>query len=191
MNRKKLLFVFIIFILNFSIISAGQFDFRKTKWGMSKSQVKASEKAKFLDQSNDAIMYNSKLARMNVIIMYSFISNKLHSGIYVFKERHTNKNDYINDFNKIKKLLIQKYGRPIEDAKIWRNNLYKNSIQYHGMAVSMGHLVYRVQWKTAATEITHGLAGDNFKINHILQYGSKKLGKDSNKVKEKKTLDEL
>lgn len=55
----------------------------------------------------------------------------------------------------------------------------------------MGHLIYKVQWKTETTVITHGLTGDNFKIGHILNYNSKKLSKDSNKAKEKKTLDKL
>lgn len=113
MNRKQLLFVFIIFILNFNIVLASQFDFRKTKWGMSKSQVKASEKAEFGSQNKDAMIYVSELAGMKVFIVYSFISNKLHSGSYAFQGRHTNKNNYISDFKDVKKTF---------DQKIWHSN---------------------------------------------------------------------
>ena len=54
------------------------------------------------------------------------------------------------------------------------------------MAVSVGHLLYAVQWETSTTYITLGLNGDNYEISLIAAYDSRKLKNWADKIKSEK-----
>jgi len=167
------------------------FDFRKAKWGMSKKDIKKTEKAKVVRDDNEVLAYDDKVSGMDVLIGYIFINDKLVRSKYVFLNKHTNKNDYISDFGTIKSSIIQKYGEPKEDEKYWNNDLYKNDYDDWGFAISLGHLSYYTVWETPITKIVLQLTGDNYKIDFGVQYGSVLLKTlEEEKVKEKK-LDEF
>ncbi len=109
---------------------------------------------------------------MNAVFDYDFADGKLFGGGYVFIEEHTNKNDYISDYNNVKEILTREYGSPTIDSTEWRNDLYKNDPQYWGLAISKGHLIYLNTWETQTTEIVLILGGDNFKIKFVAGYTS-------------------
>lgn len=170
---------------------AEDFDFRNVKWGMSKAQVKSSESLDVGDETQDGLLYKTQILNKNVLLMYNFVDNRLISSVYLIKERHTNNNDYIDDYETFKKTLTKKYGKPTTDKTIWKNNLYKDDPTHWGMAISMGHLLYVSEWETEDTKISIGLTGDNFKMNHGIIYKSKKLNVLKEKNKEKEALDAL
>lgn len=107
--------------------SQSQFTFRNTSWGMTKDEVKNSETAKFLDEDDTSLIYTGKVAGLNTSIFYKFINNKLVSGMYMIEEKHSNKNSYIDDYQNIKKILLDKYGKPSIDDTDWKNDLFKDS----------------------------------------------------------------
>ena len=115
----------------------------------------------------------------------------------MFTHSHSNENDYILDFNKLKEILTKKYGKPIEDERLWKNDLYRDDPQYWGFAISLGHLIYLATWETPATDttdttiITLLLNGENFEIMFCIEYLSKNLHKLEEKAIEKKSLEEL
>jgi len=189
---KKLLFLTLSTILLFSNIAFSEdYDFRKTKWGMSKAEVKKNEKAKFVDEGADGFAYKGKLLNFNVLIIYRFLDNKLSEGIYSFEEKHMNDSDYIADFNTIKELLIKKYGAPYFDTYHWKNNMYREDIQRHGTAISMGHLILLSKWETDRTNIDMILKGTNLNISHGLLYKYKNTDALKSKDAEKKDLNNL
>lgn len=55
-----------------------------------------------------------------------------------------------------------------------RDNLYKDDPSNWGIAVGSGRLSYFTEWQTPETKITLALSGDNFKVNFVLRYGSKR-----------------
>jgi len=100
--------------------------------------------------------------------------------------RHTNSNAFIEDLNKLKSILTEKYGKPESDDVVWLDDLYKDDPNNWGMAVSAGHLVYDVVWKTKTTKILEKLRGDNFDVTLLVQYSSLELsGLEEAKEKEK------
>jgi len=167
------------------------YDFRKTTWGMNKIQVKKTEKSKILMEDKDMLVYGGNVSGLDCIIIYTFIEGKLVRGSYTFTKTHTNKNDYISDYNDLKETLIKKYGKPIKDTHIWKNDLFRNDYQQWGFAISLGHLVYKATWEKSNTNILLILCGDNYEITHTLFYYSKELENLEEKAKEKKTLDEF
>lgn len=167
------------------------FDFRKTNWGMAKEQVKNSEIGHLETQSDNVLMYSDRVAGMDVMIGYVFIGDKLVRSKYVFSEKHTNENLFINDYMEIKKILTEKYGTPVEDKPVWSNELYRSDRQYWGTAVSAGHLAFMSSWDTPSTSIFHVLRGDNFKMVLGTEYVSKELRKLEKQSKQDKALSDF
>jgi hypothetical protein len=91
----------------------------------------------------------------------------------------------------LKEFLVKKYGKPIKDSQLWKNDLYRDEYKDWGFAVSLGHLVYFADWETPNTHISLALYGENYEITLAIEYQSKKLKKLEEKEKEKKALDEF
>lgn len=151
------------------------FDFRKVAWGMSKKQVKATESNMVVVDNDSVLAYTGRVSGKKALISYSFTNSKLVQAIYVFLTDHTNKNDYIVDYENVKETLTNKYGTPKSDDVDWRNDLYKSDDSEWGFAISLGHLNYRSNWETESSEITLLLTGENYKIQLITKYASKQF----------------
>lgn len=155
-------------------------DFRNAKWGMSKEEVISSEQSQPDESSKDSIIYYEReVAGFDAILGYSFTDNRLSSGLYVINTKHTNDNDYIDDYDNIKKALISKYGTPDADRVNWKNDLFKDDPQDYGLAVAVGDLEYTSVWEKQNGSITLHLSGDNYDITLGLLYMSKEARNDS------------
>ena len=171
------------------IMAFSQTDFRNVNWGMSKEQVKKLETAKFFDQDERSISYNTTVNGFKCLLIYFFTDTKLSGAVYSFQQEHTNKNDYIDDYKSLKSILKTKYGD--EDENIdWKNDLYKDDFQNYGLAVSIGHLKYESIWKNEKTALFLDLSGDNYEINlRIMYYAVEFLKSSTKSVEEKSTKD--
>ena len=149
-------------------------DFRIAQWGDSKQDVMTKEGKANLSSSDAIYMFNDVVAAMKCSVVYIFAEDKLVMAKYLFEETHSNKNDYIRDYNDIVSLMTDKYGKPDFNAPEWKNSLYKNSKQDYGFAVSIGHLAYSAGWFGKTTDITVALYGENNTVTLLVQYVSKK-----------------
>lgn len=152
-----------------------QYDFRKTRWGMTIEQVKASENIKPWAESDDLIVYKITVAIMPTSSSYSFVNNKLARAHYFFEPKHINDTLYIDDFDRVKNILTSKYGEPAEDDVLWKDDLYKDRPQDYGIAIRTGHLSYRTQWDTPNSRISLYLGPQSGKILFGTRYESKNL----------------
>lgn len=151
-------------------INLTKFTFRDTEWGMSKQQVINTEGRK-PDYETDTILgYEGTITGFESLIGYYFVNGELYQGMYILSHQHTNKTDYIYDYNKIKKLLIDKYGQPTQDYIFWKDDLYRDDPDDWGMAIITGDLWYVSGWESNGTRIMLSLSGDNYEINFTLTY---------------------
>lgn len=187
--QKLLLAIIAILVLTSSNTYASDFDFRKTKWGMSPQEVKSSETLTPSSEEKDVITYKSSILGKKVYIVYVFVDNQLVRSRYYLADKHTNKNDFIQDYEDFKKILTKKYGEPGSDNTFWKNNLYKDSYEDWGMAIGAGHLVFFSTWKTKQTKISNMLLGENYRIECLVEYSSNNLEELEKKAKEKEALD--
>lgn len=158
------------------------YTFRKTKWGMTNQEVqKSEEEATFVKNSGDTLIYEGTVAGLYSYIAYNFIKGKLVWTKCLITERHSNKNDYIGDYDRIKKMLTKKYGKPSKDEHYWRDDLYRNDFEHLGFAISLGHLVYYATWQTSETDVYLGLTGDNGQVELAVEYQSRSLKELSRK----------
>ncbi|MDP8206716.1 MAG: hypothetical protein P9L92_08655 [Candidatus Electryonea clarkiae] len=181
-----------LFMLMFwGICSAGDFTFRKTKWGMTEDEVKASEPLETAEENERYLAYKTSVIGKDVFVVYFFIDNQLTRARYVLADSHSNKNDFITDYEDFKAILIKKYGNPVQDDSIWKNDLYKDDYSDWGTAISIGHLVYFSNWKTNDTEISNMLMGENYDLSCIVEYCSINFKEIEKKAQDKKALDEF
>ena len=160
-------------------------NFRSSHWGDNKSDVILQEGQPNIfagqEGADDNYSFNTFVADMHCQVCFQFIEDKLVSGVYYFKQSHTNQNDFIKDYNNLFELLSKKYGAPIKDEEIWSNELYRDELDQYGFAVSIGHLSYLARWIDDVTEINLALMGDNYQADLILTYtGRKYKGKLEN-----------
>jgi len=177
--RIKVLILGLVCLFSISIFAQEtKTHFREAAWGMSQEQVKKIEKSDFIKKEYskttglDILAYKGQAGNLECLIAYYFAENQMVEGRYVFTEEHMNNNLFIQDFNEVKNALKEKYGEPKEDEIIWRNDLYKDDSSGWGTALAVGHLVFQAVWKLSDTEITLQCYGDNFEVEHRLQYKS-------------------
>ena len=127
-NVSILLIILCILAISTLILFAEEvkYDFRKTKWGMSKEQVKATENKKPDFEDNTKLSYEVTISEKDFECAYLFLEDKLYGSGYLFSGEHTNKNLYIDDYEELKEILTKEYGKPKIDKATWKNDLFKN-----------------------------------------------------------------
>ncbi|MDF2512478.1 MAG: hypothetical protein K0S04_2344 [Herbinix sp.] len=151
-------------------------DFRKVKWGMTKEEVIDIEGTSIIEQSEDYILYNVEVMGLDMYLAYYFNEkDQVCAATYMSKEKHTNQNDYILEYNQLIDALTEKYGEPYEDETIWKSDRYKGDSSYWGFAISAGDLVDYASWDANNTNIKIIIDGDNFTIHIRIFYTSKTI----------------
>jgi hypothetical protein len=143
------------------------------EWGMSVNQLKRIEgKPVHTGESQGYVIigYQDKILERDCLIGYYFSENRLRGAKLSFLEQHANKNQNIADFKRIKELLVQKYGRPVEDKISWEDVTHKEDIAEWGNAISLGHLEYLSKWSTRHTEVLLHLFGEEDEISLEVTY---------------------
>ena len=194
---KRFIMVNTILLLLFLLVSSDLIsqekiqknDFRNSRWGMKKDKVLSTEKNKPTEAAAVGLFFvtihTGEIAGLKAQYLYYFLDDVLVRGGYTFREKHYNKNKYIDDYNNLKEILTRKYGSPTTSNTRWYKDHYKDRPQYHGRAVSMGELVFVSNWETDRTLIFLILTGDNFNISMVLQYNSKLYKELIDKAEEK------
>ena len=179
MNRFLALLMSLAWILSFAVSAKPEEPlpngFRKSTWGMTKEQVKATEDSQPKIERENILIYKGKVAELDADIAFIFADRKLVRAKSLFLAQHTNQNDFISDFDTVKKVLKDKYGSPKKEDAFWSDDLYKDEPQRWGFAVSLGHLSYFSIWDDEKTIITLSLRGENYEISHAVEYLSKQL----------------
>ncbi|TYB31291.1 MAG: hypothetical protein FXF47_04990 [Candidatus Mcinerneyibacterium aminivorans] len=188
MKKYLLIFVVLIFVVG---LSAEDYDFRNVNWGMSKTEVKRREDAKLFQDKSTSLAYKTQLKNHDALLVYNFWNNKLAGSAYSIIDNYLNKNNYIEDYKELKRLLEKKYGNPSYEDIIWKNDLYKDDPSHYGMAISVGHLIYTSRWKTNSEKIVIILDGENYKVSLMIAYYSNQYAKKILKDDEKEAMEDL
>ena len=100
-------------------------DFRGFNWGASLAQVQSQERSRLVVKiKDDELEYEDLLAGSDCDVIYIFNDNdKLIGGNYVFTKKYSNPELYMQDYNRFKDLLTQKYGKPSSDDTHMRSNV--------------------------------------------------------------------
>jgi hypothetical protein len=181
-----------------ALSAAAQSDFRKAVWGMTQSQVRATEPVgpSAVDQSNGSVIlrYDSlRLGPLDCRVIYIFSKDRLVRAKYLFDAQHSDLNDFIRDFKSIEPLLLEKHGKPSTERAIWEDDSTQLEPKSYldqdraspasilpsdpnvGLAISLGHLRLYAQWNAARATVVHALSGRDGQITHQVEYHSVEL----------------
>ncbi len=149
-----------VFLLVLTSMSAHAGDFRSSDWGMSPSEVRATEPGvEWLELGGNNIAFQSSVNSLDATVGYVFTNGVLSRGAYIFNESHSNRTEYISDYNGLAALLDKKYGEPVKTQVVWLDDLYKDDPSDWGMAIATGDLKYYKRWETETTKIQMSLLG--------------------------------
>ncbi|MEW6144384.1 MAG: hypothetical protein AB1598_05135 [Thermodesulfobacteriota bacterium] len=153
----------------------GEFNFRKTTWGMSREQVKASEDTEPTGDRPEVVTYRGEFEGIPVIIGYVFDGDKLARAGYLMRGSYQDPNSYISDYDKVKESLIKSYGSPAEDNVVWDEGEEVQDPALFGESVCAGKLVYSTMWSDGVTVIRENLSGEDGKCSHGVTFESVEL----------------
>jgi len=174
MRIKIYYLTIIIFVITCHISAAQEYDFRQTQWGMSKKQVKTSEKTSLIIDEPDHLSYHDDVTGIgSTQIAYIFVNDELARATYAFLKRYADENAYINNYFTWKETLTDKYGKPLYDKIIWKGETYKDDSDKRGLAVVTGELIYFSEWGTPDSEIRLYLGGKNNEPEFLIIFNSK------------------
>ncbi len=88
------------------------FDFRKTSWGMTRSDVKMSEKTYPISENETHITYDDTYMNLQATVGFHFLDDSLIEAGYAFREYYPDQAQYINAYERVKLMLSQVYGTP-------------------------------------------------------------------------------
>jgi len=152
--------------------------FEEMHWGWSKKQVVELEGSP-ADQrrvrGQEIMRYQQQVINLDCAIDYFFSANKLSRTRFSFEGDYLDKNAYLQDYQRVKGALVQKFGRPLEEAMKWNDTSYKDDFSSWGEAVSLGHLEMSSRWLTPQTEITASLSGADDQILLTVEYAGLEL----------------
>ena len=159
--------------------------FRNTRWGMNKVQVVRIERSPNHRENSgglDIIQYPQKILNMDCMIGYVFADNKLAKAKYSFLANHEDKNQHIHDFEKVRDILIQKYGKPAAEKALWQDKMYKDDHSNWGLALSLGHVEFNSRWRDSETEIQLRLYRERDRVFLVVLYSGLEYSELARKV---------
>ena len=156
------------------------FDFRKAKWAMTKERVKHSEKgsrAIFLIESHEDLLYLDTIEHFQCLVTYYFIKGKLQRGVYAFIDHHSDFDFYVENYNKIKEALTEKYGSPTVEGPLSSSSSYTElgEDKTNDTSGSKGYVKLASRWHSQNTIIRLVLSDHNYKPRFVIEYQRKKF----------------
>lgn len=147
--------------------------FRNSRWGMNQAQVVRLEGSPNHRENSgglDIFQYPQKVLNMDCMIGYVFADNKLAKAKYSFIAKFEDNNQYVREYEKIRDILVQKYGKPEAEMNLWRDKMYQDDRSYWGLAVSRGHCEFNSQWQDSETVIQLRLYGGKERVFLVVLY---------------------
>lgn len=122
-------------------------------WGLPPTVILENEKGTFMEEEEGRLVYLDYIRGMKSTIAYEFLENKLWRAFVYIEERYRDPQDYIRKLMVIAEDLTIRYGQPIEEQFIWRDDKEKNYPENWGWAVLKGDLYIRFKWQNAQSEV--------------------------------------
>lgn len=150
------------------------YDFQHSNWGMTREEViKQEDSLELTDFENLLISNTTSILSEDAKLIFAFENDKLINGMILFDIEHTNENLYIDDYDRVKEALIEKYGTTTDEKQVWKDDLYKDDPDDWGFAISLGDLFYMSTWEISDSYVNLLLQGDNYSISMSILYRSK------------------
>ncbi len=130
-----------------------RYQFRRTWWGMSKEEVKASEAEPPGRETEDKIYYKGNILGLEAYYIYEFYNNRLVYGRCVFSHKRAEPGDYVDDYHFIKDAIQKRFDKPASDSIEWFDSTYADEKNYWDSALVKGQMAYKSALFTRTTVV--------------------------------------
>jgi len=164
--RAVLLIVALVLIAGASacrkVEDGGSGDFRNAKWGMTKDEVKASEKLSLSEEQPEVVTYVGELGGKPAIIGYVFnAEGRLMRAGYLVDNYDIPPKEYVAAFEKAKKDMGVRLGKTSAEGMEWASGVQdETDPEKFGEAACAGRLQYAASWINDRTAINLMLNGE-------------------------------
>jgi hypothetical protein len=144
------------------------YDFRNTRWGMSKEDVLESESGEPVVKIDTQIGYFTEILDKNIYVAFIFDDEQLVSALYALRDTREKLDDSFKDFENFKKILIMKYGEPnAGQGDIWADPSFGDEGTLKALlldrskyeeALEQGQILHAAMWKADKTWIKVALS---------------------------------
>ena len=148
--------------------SEEDYDFRNTRWGMSKEDILVSEAGEPVVQTDTQIGYFTKILDKNIYVAFIFANDQLISALYALRDMREKLDDSFRDFADFKQILTMKYGEPnAGQGDVWANPSFGDEDGLKALlldrpkyaeALKQGQILHAAMWKTEKTWIKVALS---------------------------------
>lgn len=194
---KKLLFTFLMLLTTCVVIIAQgtktqtsqQKDVRNLSWGCNLATVlKTEDKLDSLSYVDNTLTLTGIVLGKSSIVEYQFDNNgKLFSVTIWYYHTDFTGNDAIEEFNRIRYILQDKYGEPKFTDEDWSNETYKERPDKLGLALKLEHVKLGTFWGNNRSSILEYMESKNDNVLIYISYVSKehlnqKKSKERNEI---------
>lgn len=137
------------------------------EWGVSKErivQVEGRPLSQEASQGLEILRYRREIMNRNCLVEYAVGRNGLVAARLSLREKYSDKNQYIDDYNTLRAFLNASVGRPRSDNVVWQNRYYERENGRWGAALGMGHLAFSSEWVFRDTSVQLKLSGENDQV---------------------------
>lgn len=149
-----------------------KFDFRGTRWGMTKAEVKKAEPRAPGNETEDSLSYRSSSREQLTYITYQFKNGKLYRAGVLYPEKLKSDDLYLENYEGLKQEVIKAYGKPALDEETPLNQEAVIEPDKKAEAVCRGDLMLGAQWNVPGTVVILMFRGDGEKCLVSLIYAS-------------------
>lgn len=144
------------------------YDFRNTRWGMSKEDVLASESGEPVVRTDSQIGYFTEILDKNIYVAFIFDNEHLFSTLYALRDVREKLNNSVKDFEDFKQILTMKYGEPnAGQGDLWADPFCSEADALKAIlsdpkkyeeALNQGQILHAAMWRTDKTWIKVALS---------------------------------
>lgn len=168
--------------------------FGATRWGMTKAEVKktfSKEVDKITEDLAPLLCTKSVIAAQESLNCYSFVEGHLYQASVNFRPRRPIAS-WRDEYDRIKALLVQKYGESKAEAK-WSNPHFQDRPTQFDEALVAGHVELVDQWSNNDTTVELKMKADEVDAypGISIEYASKSVVEAWDKIHHAKVIDDL
>jgi len=150
-------------------------DFKQS-WILHRNTVSIKGKEYDYEIRLDSLDYYGNIGKVNLPVVLGFYKDELVQVFCFFPDdTYENLNDYIKEYEVLKKCLVEKYNTLAEEGINWKKDEYRDKPEKWGLAILKGHLSYFSKWNMLKTTVILELGGWKDKINLIVVFRGKKF----------------
>jgi hypothetical protein len=133
--------------------------------------------------------YRMKVMNLDCRVGYVFLKQRLARTQYDFQDKQKQSLPFIDEYDRMKQILVQRYGDPLLDKSIWTDSTFQANRKDWEEAVRQGHLAYRARWMVSDTAISLVLFGEQNHTSLCMEYASPNNSSITGKAEVSRDLD--